>query len=186
MKIITFISLLFLAACGGDTGPKEKPKPVNLPDDEIGYYMQMIVADHPGPKAQLWLADKPKPIWFVDVRDAVTFTRTPEEADNIVAIYAHDMAKNSDYINVKDIWVELNKAVYVIKSKKKGGMGMPETIPFSDKNIALEFIQANGGELVEKTADLTTEYLTSMPDISGGDMKCGGMKCGNMKCGDKK
>ena len=185
-KLILLLSIILLASCGGDDTPKEKPKPIALTPDDVGYYMQMIVADHAGPKAQLWLDDKSKPIWFVDVRDAINFTRTPEEADNISVIYAHDMAKNPDYRNVKDIWVELDKAVFVIKSRKKGGMGMPETIPFSDKTIAEEFIKANGGELVNSAAEITDEYLHSMGDTTNMDpidrMKCGG----SMKCGSKK
>ena len=185
-KLILLLSIILLASCGGNDAPKEKPKPIALTPDDVGYYMQMIVADHAGPKAQLWLDDKSTPIWFVDVRDAITFTRTPEEADNIVVIYAHDMAKNPVYRNVKDIWVELDKAVFVIESRKKGGMGMPETIPFSDKKIAEEFIKTNGGELVNTAAEVSDEYLRSMGDTTDMDpndrMICGG----SMKCGSKK
>ena len=96
-NIILLLSILLMVACSGEPEVVKKPDPIKLGTDEIGYYMQMIVADHGGPKAQLWLSDQTKPLWFVDVRDAILFTRTPEEADNITAIYAHDMAKNPDY-----------------------------------------------------------------------------------------
>ena len=114
--LVSLLSLPLLVSCGDDSDNKAKPQAIDLNADEVGYYMQMIVADHAGPKAQLWLDDQTKPIWFVDVRDAINFKRSPEEADNIAIIYAHDMANNSDYQNVKDIWVDLDKAVFVIKS----------------------------------------------------------------------
>ncbi len=164
MKSLLLFSVFFLASCGGGSTPKEKPKAAKLGDEDIGYYMMMVVADHAGPKAQVWLDDKQKPLWFVDVRDAIKFTRTPEEADNISVIYVHDMAKNPDYRNVKDIWVELENAVFVINSRKKGGMGMPETIPFSDKNSAQEFIKENGGEFIASVKDIPTKYLNSVID----------------------
>ena len=166
MKTFIFLSFVLLASCGGDSAPKAKPQAVALGSDDIGYYMQMIVADHDGPKAQLWLEDQTKPIWFVDVRDAIKFTRSAEEADNIAIIYAHDMAKNPDYRKVKDIWVDLEDAVFVIKSRMKGGMGMPETIPFSDKNSALTFIEEHGGALVSSAEEITAEYLNAIPDMS--------------------
>ena len=159
-KIILLILTSMLLSCSD--GPKitKKPDPINLDGDEIGYYMQMTVVDHAGPKAQLWLSDKRKPLWFVDVRDAILFKRTPEEADNITVIYAHDMAKNPDYSKVKDIWIDLEQAVFVIDSQQKGGMGMPETIPFSDTQIAQDFIAKYGGKMVNSLDELKTEYLT--------------------------
>lgn len=166
MKALLLFTVLLLVACGDDSAPDTKPEAAKLGADDIGYYMQMIVADHAGPKAQLWLDDQSKPIWFVDVRDAIKFTRTPEEPDNISVIYVHDMAKNPDYRNVEDIWVEIDKAVFVIKSKKRGGMGMPETIPFSDENSALAFIKDNGGELVNSAEEISEDYLNTMPDMS--------------------
>ncbi len=165
MKTILILSFILLSSCTENATIKEKPTPAKLGANEVGYYMMMIVADHAGPKAQLWLDDQTKPIWFVDVRDAIKFTRTPEEPDNIAAIYVHDMAKNPNYHDVKDVWVELDKAVFVINSRKKGGMGMPETIPFSDKQSAQAFIQKNGGELVISVKDIKTEYLTKMGDM---------------------
>lgn len=163
MKIFLLLGIILVSSCSGNSAIKEKPKPSKLVGNEVGYYMMMIVADHAGPKAQLWLDDQQKPIWFVDVRDAIKYTRSPEEPDNISIIYAHDMAKNPNYHDVKDIWVALDKAVFVINSGKKGGMGMPETIPFSDPKSAMDFIQKNGGELINSVNDITSDYLIKSP-----------------------
>lgn len=168
-NILVLLSLILIVACSGTPEMVKKPDPIKLGTDEIGYYMQMIVADHAGPKAQLWLSDQSKPLWFVDVRDAILFKRTPEEADNISVIYAHDMAKNPDYNNVQDLWVDLEQAVFVVASNRKGGMGMPETIPFSDKQFAEDFVAQHGGKVVDSMTQLRTEYLISMPDMSGTD-----------------
>ena len=168
-KVLLLIIISLLISCSSDPVVIQKPDPIKLGRDDVGYYMQMIVADHAGPKAQLWLSDQNKPLWFVDVRDAILFKRTPEEADNISIIYAHDMAKNPDYNNVKDIWLDIEQAIFVIDSRRKGGMGMPEAIPFSDKHSAQDFVSEHGGKIINSMGDIPTEYLTSMPDMSSFD-----------------
>ncbi|MBL4661348.1 MAG: nitrous oxide reductase accessory protein NosL [Alcanivoracaceae bacterium] len=168
-KVLLLIIISLLVSCSNDPQAIQKPDPIKLGRDDVGYYMQMIVADHAGPKAQLWLSDQSKPLWFVDVRDAILFKRTPEEADNISAIYAHDMAKNPDYNNVKDIWLDIEQAFFVIGSQRKGGMGMPEAIPFSEKHSARDFVAKYGGEIIDSINQISTEYLTSIPGMSGAD-----------------
>ena len=45
-------------------------------------------------------------------------------------------------------WVEARQAYYVIGSSIRGGMGAPETVPFSTRAAADEFASENGGEVV--------------------------------------
>lgn len=47
-----------------------------------------------------------------------------------------------------DNWVEARKALFVIESRLKGGMGGDEVIPFSDQSAAEKFVGKNGGHIV--------------------------------------
>ena len=51
----------------------------------------MTVLHHSGPKAQIVLDDRPQPLWFTSVRDAISCTQSPEEPKNITTIYVNDM-----------------------------------------------------------------------------------------------
>ena len=57
----------------------------------------------------------------------------------------------------------------MIESQRKGGMGMPETIPFSDSASAEAFAKKHAGKVINSMAEIPTEYLTKMPDMSDVD-----------------
>lgn len=163
MRKLTLISLsilCLLSACSDEPAQKTLPTAAELTRQATGYYTQMIVADSPGPKAQIWLSDKPTPIWFGSVRDAIKFTRTPEEADNIIVIYVTDVGANTDF-KVLDMskWLTINDAVFVINSQQKDGMGLAEAIPFADETNALNFIKVNQGELIKGVDNISDDYL---------------------------
>lgn len=48
------VALLLLAACDNGEQQAAKPAPQELTREAIGHYCNMIVADHHGPKAQLF------------------------------------------------------------------------------------------------------------------------------------
>ncbi|MGE5504387.1 MAG: nitrous oxide reductase accessory protein NosL [Actinomycetota bacterium] len=133
------VLLVLLSACGKESAAP--PAPAAVTPDAVAYYCQMALAEHPGPKGQIWLAGRDKPLWFAQVRDAVAFTLLPEEPKDIRAIWVTDMAH-------PDQWVAAEKAFYVIGSDAKGGMGLPETVPFSDRAAADAFTHEHGGRIV--------------------------------------
>ena len=58
----------------------------------------------------------------------------PEEPKDIRAIYVSDMAQGAELGEARrDNWVDARKAVFVIGSRMKGGMGADEAVPFSDQ-----------------------------------------------------
>jgi copper chaperone NosL len=139
---LTFVILL--AACE-KSQPLVVPPAQTLTRDASGYYCLMTVMHHSGPKGQVFLSDKSEPRWFTSVRDVIAFTLSPEEPRNIVAIYVNDMTE-ADWDNPgADNWIDANKAWYVIGSKRSGGMGAPEAIPFSTKEKADAFAKEEGG-----------------------------------------
>ena len=127
----------------------DAPAPAPLTRDAIGSYCNMTVADHAGPKSQIHLTGNAAPIWFSSVRDAVAFTMLPGESKNVSAIYVHDVDKMKDWTHPDDnAWIDAQSAHYVIGSRMKGGMGLPETAPFSTIEGANAFAAKHGGKVV--------------------------------------
>ena len=146
--VIIILATTLLAACE-ENASTVVPSPVSMTDDALGHYCQMNLAEHEGPKAQIHLAGHDHPIWFSQVRDAIAYTRLPEETADVAAVYVSDMGRAQSWANPGiDNWVAAEKAIYVIESRTRGGMGTPEAVPFAEEMAAEEFAAANGGRLV--------------------------------------
>lgn len=155
---------LFVTGCQKEAS-LAPPQAVTLNEEAVGHYCQMNVLNHEGPKAQIHLAGKPHPIWFTQVRDAIAFTRLPEETDEVTAIYVNDMGKAQTWQNPGDNnWIDARNAFYVLESSKKGGMGAPEAIPFADQDAAMAFAKLNGGK-VASYGDISDDYILAPVDV---------------------
>ena len=152
---ILLISFLFIAC---EKSPSvEVPAAHELTRDANGYYCLMTVLNHKGPKGQIILTDN-KVLWFTSVRDTISFTLSPEEPKNIAAIYVNDMT-DADWDNPGvDNWIDIHKAWFVLNSDRSGGMGTPETVPFSSKDNATLFVKQHGGSVVSYSM-LPKEYI---------------------------
>lgn len=157
------IAAFALAACN-DKQAAAPPPPVKLTAEAIGRYCGMNLLEHSGPKGQIFAASLIEPVWFSSARDAIAFTMLPDEPKDIQAIYVSDMAKAASWDNPgADNWVEARKAVFVIGSRIKSGMGSDEAVPFSDRAAAERFVAENGGRIVA-FADVPRDYVLSSPE----------------------
>ncbi len=137
---------LSLTSCDDNDTPP--PEARELTRDATGYYCNMIVADHRGPKGQVFLKHRDDPIWFSSARDTIAFTMLPGEPKDIAAIYVNDMARANWDSPEPGTWIEARTAWYVIESSRVGGMGAPEAVPFSNRAAAAAFGTAWGGRVV--------------------------------------
>jgi copper chaperone NosL len=139
--------LVVLAACQKEVA--EIPAPHRMTAESIGHYCGMNLFEHPGPKGQIFAKSLIEPVWFSSVRDTIAFTMLPDEPKDIQAIYVSDMGKAASWDRPgADNWVEARKALFVIASRLKGGMGGDEAVPFSDRAAAEKFVGKNGGRIV--------------------------------------
>lgn len=155
-------AVLLLAGCGEDERSAAPPPPAALTRAAVGHYCGMVVAEHPGPKAQIFVAGTPEPYWFTSVRDAVAFTLLPEEPKDISAFYVTDMSRAEQWDNPQ-AWTAATDAVFVIGSARRGGMGQMEAVPFADRDAAAQFVDRHGGRVVA-LAEIPEEYV-----LGGGD-----------------
>lgn len=167
---LAFALLLPLALAGcGEKQASKIPPPHRMTSDVIGHYCGMNVLEHPGPKGQILVASLIEPVWFSSARDAIAFTMLPEEPKDIQAIYVSDMGKADSWENPgAENWIEARKALFVIGSSAKGGMGGDEAVPFSDRGTAEKFVSKNGGRIVTFT-EVPRDYVLGSGDTTGAD-----------------
>jgi copper chaperone NosL len=166
------LALLLLTACKVDA---PVPLPVAMTADSTGYFCQMDILGHPGPKAQVHLATYPgAPLFFSQVKDAVAYLRMPEQIDTVTATYVSDMGAAASWADPGATnWIAAENALYVVGSDAKGGMDAPEFVPFSDPAKAQSFAAAHGGQVMPLAAipasALTTDPPTGAPPTGDSD-----------------
>lgn len=164
--VALFLVAVFLAGCGEEQNAA-LPAPHKLTREAVGHYCGMDLTEHPGPKGQIILASQKVPVWFSSARDAFSYTMLDEESKDVRAIYVSDMGKAPSWEKPGvDNWIEARKALFVIGSRKQGGMGAPETVPFSDRADAEKFVTENGGRIVA-FADVPQDYVLSSETSAG-------------------
>lgn len=138
---------ILVSACEEEAGV---PPPQALTRDAIGHYCNMIVVDHPGPKAQVHEKGQAKPLWFSSVRDALAYRLLPGEAQSVTATYVHDMGRSENWERPPDdgTWILAKTAHFVIGSSRRGGMGAQEAVPFAEAGAAKRFQERFGGRIV--------------------------------------
>lgn len=153
--------VVLLATLGGcrEEDETKAPPPRELTRDAVGHYCGMIVTDHPGPKAQVFIAGEDEPTWFTSVRDAIVFMILPDEPKKVTAVYVNDMGRAESWdAPGAGTWIDAKTALFVIGSSRMGGMGAPEAVPFSDMESAKSFADRYGGEIVSFD-DIPPEYV---------------------------
>lgn len=145
--LVLALPLVLLAGCKQEQA--SLPQAVAMTETALGHYCQMLLAEHPGPKAQVHLEGTEAPLFFSQVRDAISYERMPEQSHAIAAIYVNDMARAPSWEKPGlDNWIPAADAHYVVGSDKVGGMGAKELVPFSDAAAAAAFVEAHGGRIV--------------------------------------
>lgn len=162
------IGLALLVSGCSEERSQSPAAPHKLTSDAVGHYCGMTLTEHAGPKGQILLASRSEPVWFSSARDAFSFTMLAEEAKDIRAIYVSDMAKAPSWDDPGgENWIDAHQAVFVIGSSKQGGMGAPETVPFSDRAAADRFVAEHGGKVVA-FGEVPRDYvLSSEPTADG-------------------
>lgn len=146
--LMLLAALVLLSACKEKVAQSTTPQ--DMTPETLGHYCQMNLLEHPGPKAQVFLEGNPAPLFFSQVRDAIAYMRGPEQVAPILAVYVNDMGQTgATWEKPGDgNWIPADAAFYVVGSARAGGMGAPETVPFSTRERAEAFAAAEGGRVL--------------------------------------
>lgn len=132
------------------------PQPQEPGPDAVGTICHMALAEHAGPKGQVFVTGEGegRPLWFSSVRDTFTWLLVDEGlGKSVAAVWVNDMGKARDWSKPEaGAWVDARKAVYVVGSDKDAGMGGAELVPFADKAAAERFAHSHGGVVMPYAA----------------------------------
>ncbi len=121
----------------------------------------MLLADYPGPKAQIRYAGQDAPVFFCDTVELFHTLLAPEQVKVVQSVYVQDMGK-ADWNQPKGHWMDAKTGIYVLGSKRHGSMG-PTIAAFAQEADATAFVQQWGGKLLRYG-----EVKPAMVDLSGG------------------
>ena len=165
IALLGLAGISILQGCHGHESSATLPLPIALDSEALGYYCMMGIFEHEGPKAQIHVEYSDEPVWFSQVRDAIAFLRSPEETAGVRAVYVNDMGRAESWDKPgADNWIDATAAQFVINSDRRGGMGVPEAIPFGTKDSADAFIRDNGGIRVS-LSEIPSDYVLSAVQI---------------------
>lgn len=134
---------LLLAACGQTT---ETPlRPAEVTRDTTCSLDGMVLADYPGPKAQIHYGEG-QPEFFCDTIEMFSIYLRPEQQRRVRAMFVQDMAK-TDWNDPRGHWIDAKTAFYVMGSSRRGSMG-PTLASFSSEQDARAFAQKYGGRVL--------------------------------------
>ncbi len=121
----------------------------------------MLLADYPGPKAQIHYAGLAAPHFFCDTVEMFAMLLQPEQLRVVRAVYVQDMGR-ADWDQPRGHWIDARSAYYVRGSRRRGAMG-PTLASFASADDARRFADEWGGEVLAYAA-----VTPAMVDLSGG------------------
>lgn len=143
--VALLIALLALAACGKQDGSGDAVAPREIEPGTSCALDGMLLADYPGPKAQIHYADRGDPDWFCDTVEMFHVYLSPEQVRAVRAIYVQDMGKAA-WDKPLGQWIDARQAYFVVGSKKHGSMG-PTLASFAQQVDAEKFAAEHGGKV---------------------------------------
>jgi len=121
----------------------------------------MLLADYPGPKAQIRYAGEAEATFFCDTVELFNTVLRPEQVKTIVALHVQDMDR-ANWDEPRGHWIDARHAWYVAGSRRRGSMG-PTIAPFGTEEGARRFAGEYGGRVLRYA-----EVRPDMVDLSGG------------------
>lgn len=155
--VISAVPLVLAGGCSTGAPPPAAMEPAA---NEACALDGMLLADYPGPKAQIHYASGP-PEFYCDTVEMLSLLLRPEEQRPVRAAYTQDMGR-ADWREPRGHWIDARSAWYVRGSRLQGSMG-PTLAAFARAADAEAFAHEHGGQV------LRFEQITAdMVDLRGG------------------
>lgn len=158
--LLACLSAALLAGCE-PAAPIKPLAPVEIDARTTCELDGMLLADYPGPKAQIQYAGQAEPTFFCDTVELFNTLLAPEQVKKIDAVWVQDMGK-ANWDQPRGNWFDAKTGIYVLGSKRHGSMG-PTIASFTQEADAKKFVEQYGGKLLRYD-----EIKLGMVDLSGG------------------
>lgn len=151
----------WLAACSDKADSSATLAPVEITRNTSCELDGMLLADYPGPKAQVHYAGQDKPSFFCDTVELFSTLLAGEQVRAVRAVYVQDMGK-AIWEEPQGYWIDAKTALFVVGGKRHGSMG-PTIASFAQEADATQFASRWGGKVMR-----FAEVKPDMVDLSGG------------------
>lgn len=143
--LLAALASALLTACGpsGNAGSKALVA-VEIDANTSCALDGMLLADYPGPKAQIHYGDRPEPDFFCDTVEMFGLYFKPEQVRPVKGMFVQDMSK-ADWNQPRGAWIDAKTAWYVVGSRRHGSMG-PTIASFAQQADAEKFAAEHGGK----------------------------------------
>lgn len=141
-----------LAGCGQQSGSTTALEPIEISSGTSCSLDGMLLADYPGPKAQIHYAGQAEPEFFCDTMEMFHIFLNPEQVGTVRGLYVQDMGR-ANWDEPRGNWIDAKTAYYVPGSKRHGSMG-PTIASFALEKDAANFAAQYGGKVM-RFADIT-------------------------------
>ena len=168
LGLAALTALGVLSGCGERSGDTRALAPVEIDAATSCELDGMVLADYPGPKAQIHYAGAAAPVFFCDTVELFNTLLRPEQVRKVLAVYVQDMGK-ADWQQPRSNWIDARSGFYVLGSKRHGSMG-PTIASFALEVDAQKFAGQWGGKVLR-----FAEVKPEMVDLSGGALHDGKM-----------
>jgi copper chaperone NosL len=121
----------------------------------------MLLADYPGPKAQIHYMGTAAPVFFCDTVEMFAALLRPEQVRAVRAVFVQDMGR-ADWEKPRGHWFNARAGFYVAGSRRHGSMG-PTIASFAAEADARKFAAEYGGKVLR-----FAEVKPEMADLAGG------------------
>lgn len=153
--ILATLAVTALAGCGkSEREIAVTPLPIN--QGTSCSLDGMLLADYPGPKAQIHYAGQTEPDFFCDTVEMFHMLLNPEQVRAVRGIFVQDMGR-ANWDDPRDHWIDAKTAYYIYGSKRLGSMG-PTIASFAQEKDATKFAAEYGGTLY-RFADITPDMV---------------------------
>ena len=150
-----------LTGCSEQAAQQRSLAPVEIDRSTSCELDGMLLADYPGPKAQVHFVGQDKPSFFCDTVELFSTLLAGEQVRAVQGVYVQDMGK-ADWNQPQGHWIDAKTAFFVLGSKRHGSMG-PTIGSFAQESDATKFAAEFGGKVL-RFGDIKAD----MVDLSGG------------------
>lgn len=155
-RMLAALAVTTLAACGQQSETATAPVPLEITRGTACDLDGMLLADYPGPKAQIHYAGQAEPLFFCDTVEMFHIYLNPEQARAVRGLFVQDMGR-ADWNEPRGHWIDAKTAYFVHGSKRRGSMG-PTIASFAREADAAKFAAEYGGKVLRFT-DITPELV---------------------------
>lgn len=162
LKLAGLASLGFVAGLAGcDSDGSQARGPAEIGPGTACHLDGMLLADYPGPKAQIIVAGRAEPMFFCDTMELFNTVLAGEQALKIEGLYVQDMGR-AKWEEPRGHWIDARQGWYVLGSKRHGSMG-PTIASYAQEADARRHAADYGGKVLQY-AQITRD----MVDLGGG------------------